>query len=506
MFTLHDTPIDPEALKAQVTDPHCGAFVCFEGWVRNHNEGKQVLRLDYEAYAAVAVSEGNRIVQAACERFGVTRAVCAHRVGALALGDLAVWVGVASPHRAEAFEACRYIIDTIKHHVPIWKKEFYTDGDSGWVNCERCAAEGHDHDHAKVDEAAYYARQQCLPEVGAAGQQRLRDARVLVIGAGGLGCGVLPSLVSAGVGTVGICDSDVVSLDNLHRQPLYTVADVGKPKVARAVACLHARNPNVTLRAHAEFLTLENAPGIIADYDLLIDCTDNFETKHLLNELAVRHAKRLIQASIYQYEGQLFAYDPAENAACLQCLWPETPAPGCVGACADVGVLGAVPSVFGALQAAEALKQILGLPGRLSGAMLFMDLLSLRVRRVPIARAATCPVCGTTPQPVVAEGAPIEVRLAALTAETLDGYLLVDIREAQEVEAAPLTGVPHVSWPASQLDAGPMPFPPEARYLFCCSHGRRSKYLAMQLRREGYAGAFSLAGGLRGLVQPARGR
>ena len=139
-FSLHDTPLEPQRLQAMLRLDSCGGYVSFAGAVRDHNEGRRVLRLEYEAFASLALREGTRIVAEARARFGVERACCAHRVGLLQIGELAVWVGVSSAHRGEAFDACRYIIDEVKHRVPIWKKEYYVDGDSGWVNCERCAA------------------------------------------------------------------------------------------------------------------------------------------------------------------------------------------------------------------------------------------------------------------------------------------------------------------------------------------------------------------------------
>jgi molybdopterin synthase catalytic subunit len=148
LFRFVRTPIDVEALRATLADPGCGGYAAFEGWVRDHNEGQRVRRLEYEAYEALAVREAERIVAEAVARFGVAHAACAHRVGDLAVGELAVWVGVSAAHRDEAFRACRYIIDEIKHRLPIWKKEHYLDGDSGWVNCERCAAAPHQHEHA----------------------------------------------------------------------------------------------------------------------------------------------------------------------------------------------------------------------------------------------------------------------------------------------------------------------------------------------------------------------
>jgi molybdopterin synthase catalytic subunit len=155
-FELSHAPLEPEALALSLRDPGCGGFASFAGWVRDENEGQRVLRLDYEAYPELALKEGARIVRAAIERFGLRHARCVHRLGELAIGDVAVWVGVAGAHRGEAFAGCRDIIDAVKHRVPIWKKEHYTNGDSGWVNCEACAsgADAHGPDHQHEDEPA----------------------------------------------------------------------------------------------------------------------------------------------------------------------------------------------------------------------------------------------------------------------------------------------------------------------------------------------------------------
>ena len=154
-FRLSSVPVDLAALRTELADPACGGFVAFEGWVRNHNEGLDVRRLEYEAYGPLAVREGERIAAEACERYGVGHVVCVHRVGELAIGDLAVWVGVSAHHRDEAFRACRFVIDEVKHRVPIWKKEHYVNGDSGWVNCERCAADAQSHAPAHVHDHAH---------------------------------------------------------------------------------------------------------------------------------------------------------------------------------------------------------------------------------------------------------------------------------------------------------------------------------------------------------------
>jgi molybdopterin synthase catalytic subunit len=147
-FSFSSSPLTTERYRIGLEDPAAGGYASFEGWVRNHNEGHAVTRLEYEAFEALAHKEGERIVAEAITRFGVVNAACVHRIGSLAIGELAVWVGVSSRHRAEAFAACRYIIDEVKHRVPIWKKEHYANGDSGWVNCERCAQPTHDHEHS----------------------------------------------------------------------------------------------------------------------------------------------------------------------------------------------------------------------------------------------------------------------------------------------------------------------------------------------------------------------
>jgi adenylyltransferase/sulfurtransferase len=252
-FRFSATALDTAALQREIRDQSCGGFASFEGWVRNHNEGHAVTRLEYEAFAELAEKEGARIVAAAIEKFGVTRAACVHRIGSLAIGDVAVWVGASAAHRDEAFRACRYIIDEVKHRLPIWKKETYVNGDSGWVNCERCAepaAHEHEHAHAHalhnpIAAAPDYSRQIALREVGVEGQARLRSASVLVVGAGGLGVPVLQYLAGAGIGRLGIIDGDRLEPSNLHRQTWYAFADCGQEKAALATACVRALNSDV---------------------------------------------------------------------------------------------------------------------------------------------------------------------------------------------------------------------------------------------------------------------
>jgi len=508
MFSLSATALDPAALRDSVRHVEAGGFVAFEGWVRNHNEGRTVARLEYEACEAVAIAEGKAILAEARERFGLRAARCVHRTGSLELEDMAVWVGVSAAHRGEAFDACRFIIDSVKHRLPIWKKEHYTDGDSGWVNCERCAQAGvaleaacHAHDHGvgpALSEAGYYARQVQLKEVGAVGQDKLRRARVLVVGAGGLGSPALQYLAAAGVGHLAICEADALEASNLHRQTLFDAGRVGEGKAGLAAERLRALNPLITVEAIPERLTRSNAVALAEGYDVLVDCTDNFETKFLLNDVAVLRRKLLVQASIYQYEGQLFVYDPRGAGPCVRCLWPEMPRPGCVGSCAEVGVLGAVAGTFGALQAMEVLKHLLDLPGKLQGNTLFMDLLSLRSYTVKAERNGACPVCGPEAAiTAIAADAPVELDAADLNG-ALGTCAIIDIRDAEERAAAPLP-VAALHRPAREIRPDAPDIDAPEPWLIVCTRGVRSKYLALALREAGYGRVYSLRGGVPAL-------
>ncbi len=225
---------------------------------------------------------------------------------------------------------------------------------------------------------------------GAEGQARLRGASVLVVGAGGLGVPVLQYLAGAGVGRLGIVDADRLEPSNLHRQTWYALADCGREKSTLAAERVHALNPEVRVEAHALRLDNSNAERLAAGHDLILDCSDNFATKFLLNDLALRLRKPVLFASVYQYEGQLQLVRGDDASACLRCVWPEATRDGLVGNCAEAGVLGPVPGVFGSLQALEALKLLLGLPGLTPNEMLIFDLVSLNTQRLRARRAADC--------------------------------------------------------------------------------------------------------------------
>ena len=517
-FTFSDTPLDTAALQRQLRDDRCGGFAAFEGWVRDHNEGHAVTRLEYEAFVELANKEGARIVEEAVRRFGVTRAACVHRVGSLAIGDVAVWVGASAAHRDEAFRACRFIIDEVKHRVPIWKKEHYVTGDSGWVNCERCAVHahgeedpvhsqhhhGHDLDHAHHSHATPapdYSRQVALREVGTQGQARLRAASVLVIGAGGLGVPVLQYLAGAGVGRIGIVDGDRLEPSNLHRQTWYALADCGREKAALAAARVRALNPEVRVETHALRLDAANADRLVNGFDLVLDCSDNFSTKFLLNDVARRTGKPVLFASVYQYEGQLQLVTGDAATPCLRCVWPEATRDGLVGNCAEAGVLGPVPGVFGSLQALEALKFLLGLTGLSPGEMLIFDLVTLNTQRLRARRAADCVAHQHARDPSAAAAiaqVTLEVEFASLTDAVAQGYTLIDVRDARERDAEPVPA-PSLHLPMTRLftEAAGLDF--AARYLLVCATGKRSTAAADLLRSQGIGDCRSLRGGLKGL-------
>lgn len=240
-----------------------------------------------------------------------------------------------------------------------------------------------------------YARHIVLREVGGPGQKRLREARVLVIGAGGLGAPVLTYLAAAGVGTIGVIDHDEVSNSNLQRQVIFRDADIGKPKVFAAQAALVALNPFITVRPYHRRLTEEIAVDLMRDYDLVLDGTDNFDTRFLVNRSAVAAGKPLISGAISQWEGQISVFDPGHDAPCYECIFPKAPADGLAPTCAEAGVMGPLPGVIGAMMAGEAVKLITGAGAPLRGEMLIYDALYGESRKLKLSRRADCPVCGT---------------------------------------------------------------------------------------------------------------
>ena len=243
------------------------------------------------------------------------------------------------------------------------------------------------------EELERYARHIVLHEIGGPGQQKLKAAQVLVVGAGGLGAPAIQYLAAAGVGTLGVVDDDTVSLSNLQRQVIHASEDVGEPKVVSAARAVARLNPEVGVRRHQIRLTAENAPTILEDYDLVVDGSDNFATRYLVNRMAAEQAIPVVLAALGRWEGQIAVFDPARGGPCYECVFPEPPSPERVPACAEAGVLGALAGVMGAMQAVEAVKLITGAGESLVGRLMLYDGLGAETRTIRIAPREDCPVC-----------------------------------------------------------------------------------------------------------------
>lgn len=318
---------------------------------------------------------------------------------------------------------------------------------------------------------------------------------MLVIGAGGLGSPALLYLAGAGVGTIGICDGDRLEESNLHRQPIYSSQDLSKPKAKLSASRLADLNPHITLRTYPVRLTAENASRIMEGYDIILDCTDNFQTKFLINDAAYLLRKPVVRASIYQFEGQIQTYIPQRGDACLRCLWAETPQEGCVGTCSQVGVLGPVPGFFGVLQAVEVLKFFLGMPFLKSSQILFYDLISYTQQLISFERNPCCPLCGDAP---MIKQLHDKESWELHPSELKDGrFQLIDIREPGETEAQPYHGpcqlMPLSSFTQSDLNS-------EISYAIFCQRGIRSARLVQTLRNKGMTQVYSIIGGVEQLA------
>ena len=371
--------------------------------------------------------------------------------------------------------------------------------------------------HLSDEELRRYARHLVLPHVGLEGQEKLKTARVLAVGAGGLGSPLALYLAAAGVGTIGIVDDDVVEASNLHRQILYGTSDVGRPKLAAASERLADVNPNVAVVRFEERLTSANALRILRDFDVVADGTDNFATRYLVNDACVLSGKPNVYASIFRFEGQASVFW-AERGPCYRCLHPEPPAPGVVPSCAEGGVLGILPGLLGVIQATEVVKLILGEGDTLVGRLLLVDALAMRFREIALAKNPDCAVCGRNP--TVRElgdyeafcGAPAAGgqdaivsamlgRIPQITVEELrdkrergDDAALVDVREPHEYALADLPGA--IKIPLATLPKSLDRVPRDRDVVVYCRSGARSANAVQYLRQMGYTRAVNLAGGV----------
>ncbi len=357
------------------------------------------------------------------------------------------------------------------------------------------------------DELQHYSRHLLIPQIGRTGQQRLKAARVLVIGAGGLGSPLALYLAAAGVGTLGIVDFDTVDRSNLHRQVLYTVADVGSPKLEAATRRLQALNPHIEIVPHALRLTSDNALDVIRPYDLVVDGTDNFATRYLVNDACVLLGKPNVYAAIFRFEGLLSVF-AHRDGPCYRCLYPEPPPPDLVPSCAEGGVLGVLPGIVGALQAAEAIKLLTGIGESLAGRLLQFDALSMRMREFAVDRDPHCPVCSANasirqlidydqfcagPKDPLAVPEIDAVDLRATLAAP-GAPLLVDVRSADEAAIARIEGSTLI--PLPELEDALDRLDPAAPLILYCQGGVRSERAGRLLLRRGFTQVRHLRGGI----------
>jgi adenylyltransferase/sulfurtransferase len=364
-----------------------------------------------------------------------------------------------------------------------------------------------------TDDLSRYSRHLILPEVGMEGQQKLKAARVLCVGTGGLGSPLAFYLTAAGVGTLGLVDFDVVDASNLQRQIIHSTKDIGRKKLDSAEEKLKALNPAINIIKHETMLTSANAMEILKDYDIVADGTDNFPTRYLVNDACVLLGKPNVYGSIFRFEGQASVF-ATEQGPCYRCLYPEPPPPGLVPSCAEGGVLGILPGLVGVIQATEVIKLILGKGESLIGRLLLLDALSMRFRELKLRKNPECPVCGQNPTvtelidyqhfcgivPETPQEASVKNGIPQLSVKELkrridageDVYIL-DVREPYEYRIAQIGGklIPQTDVPnrLAEIDS-------EREIIVQCRSGVRSQRIAEFLKQQGYPRVVNLAGGI----------
>ena len=356
-----------------------------------------------------------------------------------------------------------------------------------------------------------YSRHLILPLVEAEGQRRLKAARVLIVGAGGLGSPVALYLAAAGVGTLGLVDFDVVDVTNLQRQLLHGTDDVGRPKLDSARERIRDVNPHVHVEPYQTRLTSANALEIIGDYDLVVDGTDNFATRYLTNDACVLLGKPNVYGSIFRFEGQASLFATADGP-CYRCLVPEPPSPGQVPSCAEGGVLGVLPGIVGTIQAVEAIKVVLGIGETLAGRLLLIDALTMEFRTLRLRRDPRCPACGTreirelidydqfcgtTPETMATERDTMEeITPAELKArlDARDDFDLIDVREPREWDIGHIPGARLI--PLGEIATALDSLDPSREIVVMCRSGKRSATAAKQMKDAGFQRVKNLAGGI----------
>ena len=361
------------------------------------------------------------------------------------------------------------------------------------------------------EEIARYSRHLIMPEVALDGQKRLKQARVLTVGAGGLGSPLALYLAAAGVGVIGIVDFDVVDESNLQRQIIHGTSDLGRPKMESAREKIEDINPNVEVEAFEEALTSENALEILADFDVVVDGTDNFPTRYLVNDACVLLGKPNVYGSIFRFEGQASVFY-AEEGPCYRCLYPEPPPPGLVPSCAEGGVLGILPGAIGTIQATETVKLLLGIGEPLIGRLLLYDALSMRFREMKLRKDPSCPVCGENPtvtelidyqefcgipqaqQADTADEVP-EITVRELKEKLDDGQnvSVLDVREPHEYEVANI-GARLI--PLAELPERLVELDENGTLAVHCKTGGRSARAVQLLKEAGFQNVYNVKGGI----------
>lgn len=361
------------------------------------------------------------------------------------------------------------------------------------------------------EEIARYSRHLIVPEVGMQGQLKLKQAKVIMIGAGGLGAPVGLYLAAAGVGRIGVVDFDVVDASNLQRQVIHGTSDLGRKKLDSAGDRMLDINPNIRIDKYDVGLTSENALEILKDYDIVIDGTDNFPTRYLVNDACVLLTKPNVYGSIFRFEGQatVFAY---EDGPCYRCLYPEPPPPGLVPSCAEGGVLGILPGLIGVIQATETVKIILGAGETLKSRLLLYDALNMRFRELKLQRDRNCPACGEHPtvtklidyqefcgvRPVAAQPAGSEGVIEAVQVKEKldrgDDFLLIDVREPHEYQIARIPGAKLI--PLGELPKHLNELDREAEIVAHCKSGARSQKAVDLMKQNGFKNVRNMIGGI----------
>ena len=363
------------------------------------------------------------------------------------------------------------------------------------------------------EEISRYSRHLILPEVGMAGQKKLKGTSVLCIGTGGLGSPIAMYLAAAGIGKIGIVDFDVVDYSNLQRQIIHGTADVDRPKVQSGKETLNSINPEVEVVIHETMLTSENALDIIEPYDIVVDGTDNFPTRYLTNDACVLLKKPNVYGSIFRFEGQASVFAPELGGPCYRCLYPEPPPPGMVPSCAEGGVLGVLPGIIGCIQATEIIKLALGKGEPLINRLMLYSALDMSFRELKLRRDPKCPICGENPtitelidyqefcgigdEPDEPQAHPDEVSVQDMKKamdDSSSNIAFLDVREYDEVEIAKIEGVPLI--PLGELPQRFMELDPNQTIYIHCKVGGRSLKAVEFLKQQGFKYCKSVAGGI----------